>query len=128
MGKRLFLLLFSSLVGLLFNFDYLAADDYIDILQPDFNAVETVIEEKENTLSETRIYKAQSETNVTQEVKTPATGQNIISGNYISFLGKTISIIDVPDTTVDSADHVNKFGDKFLYFFAVFLYFIIRST
>lgn len=38
-----------------------------------------------------------------------------IMGNSISVAGRTISIVDVADTSVDAGDHINKYGDKFLY-------------
>ena len=57
---------------------------------------------------------------VTPVVQTPAFANRIaalapVTGNSISVAGRTISIVDVADTAVDAGNHVNKYGDKFLY-------------
>lgn len=38
-----------------------------------------------------------------------------VKGNSIAIAGHTLAIKDVDDTSVDAGDHVNKYGDKFLY-------------
>ena len=35
--------------------------------------------------------------------------------NSIQVAGRTLAIVDVNDTSIDAGDHVNKFGNKFLY-------------
>ena len=47
MGKRLFLLLFIGLMGISLTPDFLSADDYFPIKNPEFHAVETKIPEPE---------------------------------------------------------------------------------
>ena len=39
----------------------------------------------------------------------------VMPGNSIAVAGKVLEIVDVDDTMVDAGDHVNKYGDKFLY-------------
>ena len=112
MGKRLFLLLLSSLFSSICNLNYLAATDSVNIMQPDFNAVEIIeikpeIEDKAN--SSIQLTKA-----APAPVMKPAPVYNT-PANSISIAGRTIEIIDVPDTAVDAGNHVNKYGEKFLY-------------
>jgi len=121
MGKRLFLLLLSSLFSSICNLNYLAATDSVNIMQPDFNAVETIeikpeIEDKAN--SNIQLTKA-----APAPVMKSAPVYNT-PANSISIAGRTIEIIDVPDTTVDAGNHVNKYGEKFLMAIILILYLV----
>ena len=39
----------------------------------------------------------------------------VVPSNNIAVAGRTLAIVDVADTAVNSGDHVNKYGDRFLY-------------
>lgn len=102
MGKRLFLLLLFSIMSLNVTPDFLTAADTFEPKLPDFNVVETVLPEvKEEVKPEVR-----------PEVQVI---QNTYVGDSINIAGRNLSVIDVANTSVDSGNHVNKYGDKFLY-------------
>ena len=119
MAKRLFLLLLASFLGIFGAPEILMASGSFDVQGLDStNIVETplVTEEKlgvEETLVEelateaTYVYSEPS-----YEVALPV---YTVPSDSISIAGRTIRIVDVADTAVDAGDHVNKYGDKFLY-------------
>lgn len=50
------------------------------------------------------------------EVKAPAAGTNYSTPtNNIQITGRTLQITDVSSTTVNAGNHVNRYGDRFLY-------------
>lgn len=100
MAKRLFLLLISAFMGIFATPEVLMASDTVDVQGID-NAriVETVPIVEEPTSTEPVIENA--------VVVAPS--------NNISIAGRTLEIVDVANTTVDSGGHVNKYGSKFLY-------------
>lgn len=114
MAKSLFLIILSSFIGVFASAEFLTAADSVTAGQPDFDAVETVEvvepEVEEASVATTNYTSAPARTApvYTAPVYTaPA--------NNIAIAGRTLEIVDVADTTVDSGNHVNKYGGKFLY-------------
>lgn len=132
MAKRLFLLVILCLIEVI-NVPYdLAAMDSFVVGEPEFHAVETValVEPASAATSEAEAASYgtaivnRAEIAVRPEVVTATTAvattavQNTVSvpqGNYISVAGRNLAIVDVGDTMVDAGNHVNKYGEKFLY-------------
>lgn len=115
MAKRLFLLLFSSFIGIFASPEILMASDNFALSgMSNKGVVETVpiVEEvvaeepKEEVVIyyETPVYVAPAPEPVYEA-----------SRNTISIVGRTIEIVDVADTTVDAGNHVNKYGSRFFY-------------
>ena len=73
MAKGLFLLLFSSFIGIFINPDFLSADRAIDVKQPNFNAVETVVIEPKSAPELGRISNPVQTYTTVESVSTPAT-------------------------------------------------------
>ncbi len=109
MAKRLFLLLLSSLIGVISSPSFLTADNALNIKQPEFNAVNTVEIVKEEP--ETVVYQE----NVPAASSTPVLAVQTIPVNNIAIAGRTLEIINVESTAIDSGNHVNKYGNRFLY-------------
>ena len=108
MAKRLFLLL-CSLVGVVLAPASLMAEDGF-LVKPSFTqAVETVIviEEPEPVVQPILALGPNNFEAPVQQWVPPA--------NSISIAGRTIETFWVSDTIVDSGNHVNRYGDKFLY-------------
>ncbi len=108
MGKRLFLLLISVIIGVA-NPTFLSAADTPAVSGfDDSKTVETVIEEPEpEPAPEPVLASVVLEPKVTYTLP--------VSSNYISIAGRTLDIVDVASTIIDAGNHVNKYGDKFLY-------------
>jgi len=108
MAKRLFLLLFSGLFGIIIAPDFLTAADEVHPISPEFNAVltEEIIEEPEPVYEEL-VYQAP-----VYEAPEPV---YVAPSNSISIAGRKLDIVDVDSTAVDAGNHVNKYGEKFLY-------------
>lgn len=123
MAKRLFLLLISAFMGIFATPEVLMASDTVDVQGID-NAriVETVPIVEEPTSTEPVIenvvvarqsaYVAPARETYVAPASTPA---YVAPSNNISIAGRTLEIVDVANTTVDSGGHVNKYGSKFLY-------------
>ncbi len=109
MAKRLFLLLFSSLLGTLPSSSFLGAADSFTIKQPEFHAVQTVEIEKEEPKED--VFVSTTTTSSTSTV----TKSYVAPANHIDIMGKSLEIVEVSSTTVNSGNHVNKFGSRFLY-------------
>ena len=134
MAKRLFLLLLSSFIGIFGNPEILMASDSFNLMGLD-NAgiVETVpiaetsvVSEGESATSADSSDSVASGSNSNSDsngggvyvVPAPTPNQApvyVAPGNNIAVAGRVIEIIDVADTTVDSGNHVNKYGARFLY-------------
>ncbi|MBR3132275.1 hypothetical protein IKG33_02615 [Candidatus Saccharibacteria bacterium] len=112
--KRLFLLVLVSLIGIINSPEFLMASDTVSITGIDNTGiVETVpLPEPEPVVVE--ISKPLS-TQASVLTSAPAPVRPVVPTNSISFLGRTINIVDVNDTTVNAGNHVNKYGSKFLY-------------
>ena len=113
MGKRLFLLIIASIIGVVLNPISLTASDSVDItgINND-NIVETVIEEKPEFAPEVTSGTAIARANTTSSTATLAVAR---PANNIDIFGRSIEVVEVGDTMVDSGNHVNKYGAKFLY-------------
>lgn len=127
MARRLFLLLFSAFVGIFSSPEILmASDDYTLSGLNNAGIVETVpiVEEtvavEENVVTSSNVgVGSNSDTRnnvraVSTQVLTPAPVY-VASSNSISVAGRTLEIVDVTSTAVDSGNHVNKYGERFLY-------------
>ncbi|MBR3228644.1 sortase [Candidatus Saccharibacteria bacterium] len=119
MGKRLFLLLFISIIGTIYNVQNLTATDSVSVMQPDFNAVETrEIKEKTpeiTTSNDTNVKAIAVATSAPVQTAVAPAPVYVAPANSITIAGKTHEIVNVSSTTVDSGTHVNKYGEKFLY-------------
>ena len=117
MAKSLFLIILSSFIGVFASAEFLTAADSVTAGQPDFDAVETVeiVEAEEPETEEASV----ATTNYTPAPvrTTPVYTAPVYTApaNNITIAGRTLEIVDVADTTVDSGNHVNKYGSKFLY-------------
>lgn len=109
MARRLFLLLFSAFIGIIASPEILmASDDFAPTGLNNAGITETVpivVEEPEPEPES--VY-------VAPRYVAPAPAHTAPSNN-ISVAGRTLEIVDVADTTVDAGNHVNKYGDRFLY-------------
>lgn len=117
MAKRLFLLFVFSLIWVIISPQFLMAEDAVRVSNLDTSGfVETIplpepepeIIEKAEVSSYTEVSYAGFSNNVTIEAP-------VRSFDYIDIVGRKIEIINVSDTSVDSSNHVNKYGEKFLY-------------
>lgn len=113
MAKRLFLLLFVSLIGVISTPRILAATDTVNLTRvSDARAVETVPLPEPEPEPEPVLAKAPASGRATSVQSEPV---YTAPANNIAIAGRTIEIVDVSDTTVDAGGHVNKYGAKFLY-------------
>ena len=109
MCKR-FLIVIFCLLGAYANVNSLTAADRPTFLDLDKNKIiETKIPTVEAAVATTSIMPA------TKKTAAPKIETGIITTNSITIAGRTITIADVNNTTVDSKNHVNKYKDKFLY-------------
>ena len=127
--KRLFLLLFASFMGIIGAPDFLMASDTVKVQKLDETmVVETVIlpietAETAKVLPTEAFYDttdgaaAQPTVAMTPAIapEAPAQTTTVVPANSIAIAGRALAIVDVADTSVDSGDHVNKYGSKFLY-------------
>ena len=113
MARRLFLLLFSAFVGIFGSPEILMASDSFTLTGLDNAGItETVpIVEEKTVVAEPVV---DSGNYVTPVYVAPAPVY-VVPSNNITVAGRTLAIVDVADTTVNSGDHVNKYGDRFLY-------------
>ncbi len=87
------------------------------------DAVETVIIEEKNKIdSEIMNHESFSFDAITPvaysapiEDKAMSETTYVALENSIAVAGRVLKIVDVADTSIDSGDHVNKYGDRFLY-------------
>ena len=134
MAKRLFLLTIISLIEVILAPYALMAADSFEIKEPAFNAVETIekhvdedeIQESEedtvemlstsgNTVEAAANVSDSPEVNLATAPVVVAEPVYVAPANSISIAGRTLEIVQVGSTAVDSGDHVNKYGDRFLY-------------
>ncbi len=115
MAKRLFLLIFSSLIGIFASPEILmASDDFTLSGLNNSGIMETIpiVEEtvaQEEPVADVPVYVAP------EPVYVAPAPVYVAPRNTISIVGRTLDIVDVADTTVDAGNHVNKYGDKFFY-------------
>ena len=117
-GKRFFILLFSSFVGIISNPELPFASDSVALTDIS-GAVETVVEVSEpiKTVSETKTEPIITTAPVTTTpvVKTAPAPVATPQINRINIAGRSIEFIDVDSTELDAKDHVNRYKSKFLY-------------
>ena len=112
MKNKFLILLFSSSIGIFANPEILTASDSVAVSGLD-NAgiVETVLPpepEPEPACIAAPTYVASAPVYTAPPVYVAPT-------NNIQIAGRTLEIVDVVSTTVNAGNHVNKYGDKFLY-------------
>ena len=123
MLKKILIILFSAFMGIIGNPEILMASDSVVVTGLDnAGVVETIVPEvvePENVKqSEVVVTKPETRATVTVAPARPvvaASSTPSVPANNIQIAGKTLEIVDVDSTLVDSGNHVNKFGSKFLY-------------
>ena len=128
MGKRLFLLLICSLIEVALIPQFLAASDSVAVTGIDNAKItETVLPPEPEPEPAVEVAEASYQTNnaISSSVRATQTQTAIATvarvetytppADTISVAGRTLNIYDVGDTSVDSGNHVNKYGAKFLY-------------
>lgn len=120
MAKRLFLLLISGFIGIISAPEILMASDGFDLIGLDSSGiVETVPIAVEDEPEEEQEEEDDAQTSYYTSYNTVAYEEPepvyVAPSDSIAIAGKTLEIVDVSDTTVDSGGHVNKYGDRFLY-------------
>lgn len=124
MARKMLLLLFTALFVIIGSpIDLTASDKPIMTGLNPTGIVETVplpepVEEPAETEVENNTVSTAVATPVVAEqvVETaPAPQETVMPANAISVMGHVIPIVDVDTTAIDSGDHVNKYGAKFLY-------------
>lgn len=112
MARRLFLLLFSAFVGIFGAPEILMASDDFALMGLD-NA--GVTETMPIIVEEPVATEASKVEVVIHERPNEVTPIYVAPKNSISVAGRVLDIVDVADTAVDSGNHVNKYGERFLY-------------
>lgn len=120
MGKRLFLLIIASIIGVISNPLFLTASDSVELNELDKSGiVETVIAESEQNTEPVSTANSSATTISTPVVVVASTASysstSSYPANYIAISGRVLEIIDISSTAVDAGNHVNKYGSKFLY-------------
>lgn len=120
------ILLLSSFIGIAANPELLMASDSVSLTGvSNSGVVETVMLPEPTTTTEsatptsgvTPVATAQASTPVVAPTPAPApvAPTYVAPTNSIQVAGRNLAIVDVNSTTVDSGNHVNKYGEKFLY-------------
>lgn len=118
MAKRLFLLLFLGLFNIAMIPESLMATDEVILTGLNSDKIyETVYNESvlEETHEEVAYADVVEEVAVYDEPEYYSEPEYAVPSNSIAVAGRIIDIVDVDNTAVDAGDHVNKYGDKFLY-------------
>lgn len=125
MAKRLFLLIFSAFIGIFGSPEILmASDDYTLSGLDNTGIVETVpiVEEPAAVENTTTVNSGSNSGYVVPARQTSSAAPTqtltpiyVAPSNSISVVGRTLEIVDVASTTVDAGNHVNKYGERFLY-------------
>lgn len=104
MAKSLFLFVISGLIGVVMHPGILSAADAVRVTSVnDSRAVETVLPlEPEPVVAAPVVAKA------------PAAGY-VAPANNVSIAGRVIGVVNVGSTAIDAGNHVNKYGERFLY-------------
>lgn len=131
MMKRFIILIFSSFLGIAANPEILMASDSVALTGvSNAGIVETVVLEEPvatSTVESVAVTNPVAPASPATTSATPATPTApatpavapapvyVAPANSIQVAGRTLRIVDVDSTAVNSGDHVNKYGDKFLY-------------
>ena len=114
MGKRLFLFIICSLLGLVNAPEILMASETAPVTGlSNVGVVETIPlpePEPEPVIATASISRPRA-----AQISSTTQTVTVAPANAISIAGRVIPIVDVADTAVDAGDHVNKYGAKFLY-------------
>ena len=120
MAKRLFLLLFSSFIGIFGGPEILmASDNYLVNGLDNSRITKTVIEEEQPSEDQQEPSNNQTGGVASSYVQRSTYVQSAPvytpPANSISVAGKVIDVVSVSDTSIDAGNHVNKYGDRFFY-------------
>ena len=121
MARSLFLLIMASIIGVICNPIILAATDDFALSGIDnTGVVETVpLPEPEPEIepepTKASVAPAKAPSAGVAAAGAPVATVAVAPVNNIQVAGRTIQIVDVADTVVDSGNHVNKYGSRFLY-------------
>lgn len=125
MLKKFLIIIFSAFMGIFGSPEILMASDSVALMGLDnTGVVETVIPEVVEALPVEEISdEATEEPEIITEVAVVKPAEPVATApaapsapaNNIQIAGKTLEIVDVDSTLVNSGDHVNKYGAKFLY-------------
>ena len=114
MGRRLFLFIICSLLGLVNAPEILMASETAPVTGlSNVGVVETIPlpePEPEPVIATASISRPRA-----AQISSTIQAVTVAPANAISIAGRVIPIVDVADTAVDAGDHVNKYGAKFLY-------------
>ena len=114
MGRRLFLFIICSLLGLVNAPEILMASETAPVTGlSNVGVVETIPlpePEPEPVIATASISRPRA-----AQISSTTQTVTVAPANAISIAGRVIPIVDVADTAVDAGDHVNKYGAKFLY-------------
>lgn len=119
MARRLFLLFLICVSGIINTSGFLMSADGVGLIGLDeAKVVETVpLPEFEPVADVTTpvVYETTSIFHEPAAYVEPVSDVAAITSSTIAVAGRLLEIVDVSDTAVDSGNHVNKYGDKFLY-------------
>lgn len=115
MIKQIFLAIITGLIGVVATPRILAASDTVALTGLDnTGVVETIpLPEPEVTSEIKQIAVRAPEAGI--PASQPVFLQSVNWANSITIAGRTLEVVSVADTSVDSGNHVNKYGEKLLY-------------
>lgn len=119
-GRKILIILFSSFVGIFFNPELPFASDTVAFTDlsgaTETVIIEKVVEEAPVTIDTPEVVETPAPSAIKPTPSAPA--KEVVksqSANRIDIAGRSLEIVDVSDTAVNSGNHVNKFSSKFLY-------------
>lgn len=111
--KRLFLLLIFSLIGVVANPTILIANKIESLNTPEFNAVETIIEEK--TPEILPVVKQEPVANLASSKTEYVAPAPVVPSNNIAIAGRYVPLIQTGNTETVFDSAASRFGEKFIY-------------
>ena len=123
-GKRLIIIFLSSFFGITMAPDILVGADSVEIkdVAYSFNyaenkvdAITTVAASSVKTEAKPVVSTPKAAQNTPVSAPAPAPVKPVVLKNSISITGRTIEVVNVNDTRVNSGDHVNYYRGKMLY-------------
>ena len=124
MFKKIAIILFSGLLGIFVNPEILTASDTVTLTDLDNSSIVQTVPLPEKANINFALQEETSDEQVAyyeepyyEEYYEEAYYEPVYYAPYnsIQITGRTIEVVDVDDTSVNSGDHVSKYGDKFLY-------------